>query len=177
VPPGPEARYGVHFLSSGPGVTPLLSPLAPTLGVMNPTLVVEPSGESQGHCDCCGNLTRTVWGYLHEAERTVAAYFVQWTASSPDHFPNIDFILGTWGTEEANDRVLSSWQYNPGKDEFMIIDAASRPAAKSALCSHALSRDEVLSAPEVKKLASHCIDAVWLQEARIQEVRSFAHDA
>jgi hypothetical protein len=34
VPPGPEPRYGVHFLSSGPGITPLLSPLAPTLGVM-----------------------------------------------------------------------------------------------------------------------------------------------
>jgi hypothetical protein len=32
VPPGPEARYGVHFLSPGPGVTPLLSTLAPTLG-------------------------------------------------------------------------------------------------------------------------------------------------
>jgi hypothetical protein len=32
MPPGPEARYGVHFLSSGPGGTPLLSPLAPTLG-------------------------------------------------------------------------------------------------------------------------------------------------
>jgi hypothetical protein len=32
VPPGPEARYGVHFLSSGPGGTPLLSPLARTLG-------------------------------------------------------------------------------------------------------------------------------------------------
>jgi hypothetical protein len=32
VPPGPEARYGVHFLSSGPGVPPLLFPLAPTLG-------------------------------------------------------------------------------------------------------------------------------------------------
>jgi hypothetical protein len=33
MPPGPEARYGVHFLSSGPGGTPLLSPLAPTLGL------------------------------------------------------------------------------------------------------------------------------------------------
>jgi hypothetical protein len=32
MPPGPEARYGVHFLSSGPGVTSSLSPLAPTLG-------------------------------------------------------------------------------------------------------------------------------------------------
>jgi hypothetical protein len=32
MPPGPEARYGVHCLPSGPGGTPLLSPLARTLG-------------------------------------------------------------------------------------------------------------------------------------------------
>jgi hypothetical protein len=40
VPPGPEVRYGVHFLSSGPGVTPLLSPLAPTLGVVPPRFLM-----------------------------------------------------------------------------------------------------------------------------------------
>jgi hypothetical protein len=32
VPPGPAGRYGVHCLPSGPGVTPLASTLAPTLG-------------------------------------------------------------------------------------------------------------------------------------------------
>jgi hypothetical protein len=32
VPPGPEPRYGVHFLFSGPGVPPSASPLARTLG-------------------------------------------------------------------------------------------------------------------------------------------------
>jgi hypothetical protein len=32
VPPGPELRYGVHFLFSGPGGTPSSPPLAPTLG-------------------------------------------------------------------------------------------------------------------------------------------------
>jgi hypothetical protein len=31
-PPGPEPRYGVHFLFSGPGVPPSASPLAQTLG-------------------------------------------------------------------------------------------------------------------------------------------------
>jgi hypothetical protein len=31
-PPGPEPRYAVHFLFSGPGVTPSASPLARTLG-------------------------------------------------------------------------------------------------------------------------------------------------
>jgi hypothetical protein len=39
VPPGPEVRYGVHFLTSGPGVTPSLSPLAPTLDVTSMTLI------------------------------------------------------------------------------------------------------------------------------------------
>jgi hypothetical protein len=32
VPPGPAARYGVHFLAPGPGATPLAPPLARTLG-------------------------------------------------------------------------------------------------------------------------------------------------
>jgi hypothetical protein len=32
VPPGPAGRYGVHCLPSGPGVTPLASPLVQTLG-------------------------------------------------------------------------------------------------------------------------------------------------
>jgi hypothetical protein len=32
VPPGPEPRYGVHCLFSGPGVPPSVLPLAQTLG-------------------------------------------------------------------------------------------------------------------------------------------------
>jgi ADP-ribose pyrophosphatase len=36
VPPGPAGRYGVHCLPSGPGVPPLASPLAPTLGLTEP---------------------------------------------------------------------------------------------------------------------------------------------
>lgn len=118
-----------------------------------------------------------MWGYVHEPERTIAAYFVQWTIGSRDHFPNLDFLIGTWGNDQIKDRVLSSWAFNPGANEFMIIDAAERPAAKSALCSHALSRDETLSTQGVKSIATQCLDAVWLQDHRLDEIRKFAHDA
>jgi hypothetical protein len=55
----------------------------------------------------------------------------------------------------------------------MIIDANGRPAAASSICSHALSRVETLTAPDLKMLASQCLDAVWLQDARIDEIRSW----
>jgi len=113
-----------------------------------------------------------VWGYVHEGERTVAAYFVHWTVGSPDHFPNIDFLFGSWGNDEVNDRVLTSWVYNPHENSFMVIDSGARPAAKSTLCSHALRREEVLAAPGLKGLASRCLDAVWLQDERVRELRA-----
>jgi hypothetical protein len=138
---------------------------------------IEPSGESHGHCDGCGNASRTVWGYVHESERTVAAYFVQWTVGSSEHMPNIDLLIGTWGNDTVNDRILSAWQFNLSENSFMIIDAAGRPAASSTLCSHALSRDETLALPEVKSIAANCLDAVWQQDDRIAEVRGFANDA
>jgi hypothetical protein len=58
MPPGPEPRYGVHFLSSGPGGTPSLSPLAPTLGLMIPTLRSWREG-------CCSRLLQQAWAQAH----------------------------------------------------------------------------------------------------------------
>jgi hypothetical protein len=144
---------------------------------MKSELHIEPSGERSGNCDCCGNASRTVWGYVHEGEKTVAAYFVQWTVGSSDHLPNIDFLIGTWGNDTVNDRVLSAWQFNPRENSFMIIDAASRPAASSTLCGHALSRDETLALPKVKSIAASCLDVVWQQDDRISEIRGPASDA
>ncbi len=144
---------------------------------MTHPLSVEPTGERHGHCDCCGNATSTVWGYVHNRERTVAAYFVQWTVGSAEHMPNFDFLIGTWGNDAVSDRVLSSWLFDPSNNSFMITDAKCRPAANSQLCSHALSREETLALPDLKAVASGCLDAVWLQDPRLAEVRAFANDA
>jgi hypothetical protein len=144
---------------------------------MDKHLRVEPNGESGGHCDCCGNETRTIWGYVHSGERVIACYFLQWTRHTPEHLPNLDFLIGTWGDETINDRKLVSWRYDPLSQSFMAIDSSTRPAASSSLCAHALSRDEVISNSTLMADATRLIDAVWSGDPRALEVKELAGDA
>jgi hypothetical protein len=139
---------------------------------MNRALRVEPNGESGGHCDCCGNETRTIWGHIYAEENVAACYFLQWTRHEPSHFPNLDFLIGTWGDNAPKDRKLVAWLYNPSAASFMAIDSASRPAAKSSLCNRALSRDEVLSDSRLMDVATQMIDAVWIGDPRVQELKT-----
>ena len=51
-----------------------------------------------GPCECCGNDSRRVWGWVHSPTATVAAYFVHWTLGRVfDHGANFDLIIGAWG--------------------------------------------------------------------------------
>lgn len=140
------------------------------------SLTIEPTGDSGGHCDCCGKESRTVCGFVNGSSKTVAAYFVHWTRGALEHHPNFDFLIGTWGDDAINDRALVSWQYNVHSRSFMIIDGANRPAATSPLCHHALRRDEVLADPELLARAKELLDSVWLQDPRIRELTE-ARDA
>jgi hypothetical protein len=144
---------------------------------MNRPLRVEPTGESGGHCDCRGNETRTIWGHIHSGEKIVACYFLQWTRNAPQHFPNLDFLVGAWGDDSIHDRKLVSWLFDPAGPSLMAIDGASRPAAKSPLCAKALTRDEVIYDGELMGLSTDLIDALWLGDARVQEVKDLANDA
>lgn len=145
-----------------------------TLAVMDAALRVQLGGESGGRCDCCGNETRTIWGYVHSSEQTIASYFVQWTRQAPKHFPNLDFLIGTWGDNGVNDRKLISWLYNPSAQSFMAIDSSKRPAASSPLCARALTREEVVSNASLMEQATQLIDAVWLGDPRVDEVKELA---
>jgi hypothetical protein len=48
-------------------------------------------------CDCCGNASTTVWGYVEQGEDVVAAYFIHWAVGQPDNGANFDLIVGRWG--------------------------------------------------------------------------------
>ena len=130
--------------------------------------------ESTGHCDCCGRVSKEIWGDLSDAAGTQAVYFVHWTVGAPEHFPNIDLVIGQWGEgAEPVNRDLVSLAYRPGPDggSFMVIDGQGRPSDKRTLCGRALRRDEVVDTP----LAAHVfslVDALWMTEPRIAEVRA-----
>ncbi len=136
-------------------------------------LRVEPESSSDGLCDCCGDTTRTVNGFISTPERTVAAYFVSWTLDAvSSHGASFDFIIGTWGDGTAhNDRAAVALEFRliEGQPNFMVRDATGRPAASSDLVARALRRAEVIDTPLAEQVFN-LVDAVWLQDPRIAEV-------
>jgi hypothetical protein len=103
-----------------------------------------------GPCDCCGNMTQRVWGYVNREEAAVAAYFVEWTPGHAEQAAHFDLIIGKWGPESTEvDRkgVAVAFRQLQNGPSFMVIDAAHRPIATSALISEVLSRDHVIGKP------------------------------
>jgi hypothetical protein len=133
---------------------------------------VEPTEESGGVCDCCGNQTRTVWGYVHEeGGGTIASYFVQWTVgkSIEDHPANFDFIYGAWGDGATkNDRCAISLIHfeTEGAPGVSVINASDRPVASSELVGSTMSREELIGTPLAQQIFS-IFDAVIVQDNRL----------
>jgi hypothetical protein len=144
-------------------------------------LHIEIGGENKPTlCECCGNETKTIWGYIYDGDNAVSAYFVQWTCNKKEHSPNFDFLIGTWGDDFINDKKLISFIYNPTNEdggEFMVIDSSERPAANSALCTVALSREEVINDGDIMGSVTDMIDAIWLGDPRIEEIKNFGKNA
>lgn len=137
------------------------------------TIETDGSNES-GPCECCGHMGRTVWGYLHDNSSPVAAYFVQWTLGRvEDHGANFDLIIGEWGGHSSpKDRAVVAVAFRrvSGAPQFMIIDAESRPAARSKhLATVAMQRVDVVGTPLAPRVFA-MLDAIWTGDSRIAEV-------
>jgi hypothetical protein len=137
-------------------------------------LRVEATGANDyGPCECCGNKSRCVWGFIHASDGTLASYFVHWTLTRvQDHGANFDLIIGRWGKgATARDRCLVSLAYRlcEGGPQFMVIDGHGRPAAESKLVGRVLTRDEVIGQP-IAKQAFDAVDAILAQDGRILEL-------
>jgi hypothetical protein len=136
-------------------------------------LTIEPTGENNFPCSCCGNTSRCVWGFVHSPEGGVAAYYVEWTIGRiADHSPNFDLIIGRWGEgATAEDRCMVALQYRllDSGPAFMVIDPDGRPAATSELVGKALKRTDVIGKP-IAEQAFGIVDAVWVQDTRIAEL-------
>lgn len=133
-----------------------------------------PLKETSSTCECCGKVSKTICGDVSIPEKTLAIYYVQWTVGSAEHYPNVDLILGPWDAgADPSARVLISLVYDFGPDGggFTVIDSEARPANTRELCGRALRRDEVIGTPFAQE-AFQLVDAIWLHDPRIDEVRN-----
>ncbi len=140
------------------------------------SLGIEPTGSNDaGPCECCGFMSRTIWGFVHAPSATLAAYFVQWTLGNPEHGANFDLVIGEWEENTTkDDRRVAALEYRvfDGGGEFMVIDAASRPVSGGEIASTALFRDQVVGKPIANDLYA-IVDAIFMKDDRLEEIRTW----
>jgi hypothetical protein len=139
---------------------------------------IEPTeSKDSGPCECCGEYTKRIWGFVHSEERAKAAYITEWTRCKvAEHGANFDLVIGRWGEgAEAADRFAVSLEYRQTETGpwFTVIDASSREVSRSELVGRALSRAEVIGTPLAKKVFD-MVDSVWCSDGRVEEIKQSA---
>lgn len=141
----------------------------------NLRLEIFPSDHKEfGPCECCGNMTHRVWGWIYADESARAAYYVEWTPHSPVIEANFDLIIGRWGDDTpANDRVSIALEFRKLETgpAFRVIDARNRTYAKSELVGRALDREAVLQS-ESRDEVFACCDVIYAEDPRLEVLRS-----
>lgn len=139
------------------------------------TLRINPEDQkSFGPCECCGEMTSRVWGYVNRLEEGVASYFVEWTPGHEDGHTNFDLIVGKWGDgQDSSSRQAISLEFRklPTGPAFMVIDATSRPVCRSTLISKALRREDVIGTPIASDVFALC-DVIFLSDSRLDHLRA-----
>jgi hypothetical protein len=138
------------------------------------TLTIYPENENTfGPCDCCGEMTRRVWGYVYRSDEALAAYYVEWTPRHDGSQANFDIMISKWGEDtSASDRQAVAVEFRKldTGPAFMVIDAETRNVSTNSLISSALAREEVIGTPLAKEIFSIC-DLIYVEDPRISELR------
>ncbi len=137
----------------------------------DPSYELEQDGISHALCDCCGNSTTRIWGWLHTLDATVAAYYVTWTDGKPDHGASVEIIFGEWGEGADSTRrtyALIRYDQLAAHGSFMVQDATDDMLT---LAAHKLARLDVIGTPLAPHIFS-MLDAIWLGDNRLLELRS-----
>jgi hypothetical protein len=138
-----------------------------------PITIEKAESRDTGVCPCCGNLSRTVWGYAYSGDRCIAAYFVHWTLGRVRaHGANFDLIIGDWGagtTNESRRAVALAYRVFDHGPEFMVIDARSRPFSQRSMAGEPLSRQAVIGT-DVASKAFAIVDSILINDQRVAEL-------
>ena len=131
---------------------------------------IEKLHEDHGHCDCCGRVSRCVWGLVYQGDETCAAYWMRWADGHlNEDGANLDLVLGQWGDGiSPSDRfavALIHRQQPDGAPALMVIDANGRPVSNGNLAAYGPRRDEVIGTPLAQYVFS-ITDAIYEQDDR-----------
>lgn len=140
---------------------------------------VEETGSESGYCECCGNTTKRVWGFVYRFGEPVGAYFVGWTQGMPDHGAAFDLILGDWSVSAADsDRYSVSLDFRliDGSPQLMVVDADDRmpPGNDDSPFGTAFKRSDVIGTSLAAQVFA-IVDAIYMSGSAV-EVRPWSEN-
>jgi len=141
------------------------------------TLKIEEDGRSTGTCECCGNQTISVSGFISDQNQSLAAYFVAYTNGQPEHGAEFTFVVGNWSEGAmAHDRFVIVLHHFPERGFMIDSDIAEKKANLRELASNFLSRDDIFGSEFAEPLFK-MVDAAYMKDTRLDEIRNWKADA
>ena len=135
-------------------------------------LEIDPSESADlGPCPCCGNMGRSVWGYVSRDKNARAVYYARWIDKHLDRGVQIIVSIGFWGESSKSDmrrQVAVECRMGEGRPNFMIVDAASMPWGDKELLGKGLNRQDVMES-QLKDEIFTIVDQVTFEDWRIKE--------
>ena len=138
------------------------------------TLSLKPDGSKEsGACECCGNQTKTVWGFVNRDGGAHAVYYARWTVGHLERGAIFLLSIGGWGggTPAQRQAVALECRVDETGLNFMVVDAAGSPWGKRELLGRMLRRKQVMSltSSRLRQEAFAIVDLVVSEDARVAE--------
>jgi hypothetical protein len=99
-------------------------------------------------CEACRSSFEHVTGLLHRARAPYAAYFAA-CHRHPEPEAQIDLVLGTWGSDDAQDHVTFSCRLRGAG--AMAVDATVATVSDDPILGARLTREAALSHPWIDR--------------------------
>ena len=135
-----------------------------------PKYTLEEGESSKGEaCACCGEKTRTVWGYIKRDGIPRAVYYVSWTQRHQERGALFLLSVGDWEakTPNARESFALAFRLLPTGPAFMIVDASETNWARNELLGVMLDRETALASP-LKTEVFAIADGILGQDKRFQ---------
>jgi hypothetical protein len=131
---------------------------------------IEPGSLSSGTCDCCGERSTSLTGFVYRDESERAVYYLRWTVGKPDDGAVLAIAIGAWtGDAPPSQRacVGLECQLVDGAPAFRVIDAVDTPWGDVAVLGKKLTRAQALASP-LSKEAFAIVDRLVADEIRTE---------
>jgi hypothetical protein len=123
------------------------------------------------YCECCGNKTLTVHGFVYNNNDAHAVYFASWTIGHMEKGVTIAIGLGEWGDGASLSQRRSvglECRTTEEQIQFAVIDPEQSPWGCSEFLGRMLHRDAALKDVEIKEFF-HIAEHLVHDDPRISE--------